>query len=1114
MIRSRFRSACVIIVTLLLGVGAALAQEPPLLLRSPALSRDRIAFAFAGDLWIVDRSGGEARRLTTGVGVEQDCVFTPDGAQIAFTGEYDGNVDVFLVPAQGGIPRRLTYHPGNDEVVGFSPDGKRVIFRSSRESFARPSQLYTVPIEGGFPTRIPLPMAAQGSLSPDGSRLAYVPIKHFQRAWKRYRGGQTGAIWIAQLSDSSIVDRIPRQNSNDLSPMWIGQTVYFLSDRNGPVSLFAYDTRDKKVTQVVPNTGLDIKSASPGPGGIVYEQFGELYVYDLELGRSQRVPVRLAGDLPEVRPQFKRISSASLREPALSPTGVRAVFQVRGEIITVPREKGVIRNLTNTPGVAERDPAWSPDGKFIAYFSDESGEYALHLRDQKGTDAVRKIDLGSASSFFYSPVWSPDSKKIAYTDKRLNLWYVNIDGGKPILVDKNPYDSRSLNPTWSPDSRWLAYCRQSRNHIHDLFIYSLEEAKSRRVTDSMADVRLPAFDAGGKYLYFTSSTDVGLAAGGLDMTSMDRRVTRSVYAVVLRSADSSPLAPESDEEKVAEKPAEPAATPPATQPVATSPATQPAATRSAATQPARKGVLVRIDFENIDQRIIALPIPTRTYVRLEAGKANELYLLENTASETGSALHKFDLAKRRLEKVLDNVRTFRLSHNNEKMLVQQGESWSIVSTVAIRPGEGVLRLSGLQLYVDPRAEWRQMYQEVWRIERDFLYDPNHHGLDLKAAQSKYSRYLDGLASRGDLNYLFEEMLGELSLGHVYIRGGDVPQPRRNRGGLLGADYAIENGRYRFKRVYHGENWNPQLTAPLTQPGVNVVAGEYLLAVSGRELRASDNLFSFFEETAGQPIVLKVGPNPDGAGAREVTVVPIDSESSLRLRAWMDSNRRKVDRLTAGRVAYVYLPDTASNGYTNFNRYYFAQIGKEGAIIDERFNGGGKVADYMIDYLRRPLLCGWTSRDGGDTTTPLAAIFGPKAMIINEFAGSGGDALPWMFRKLAIGPLVGKRTWGGLVGIGGYPELIDGGSVTAPHFAFFNPEGTWDVENHGVTPDIEIEWDPAAWRQGRDPQLEKAVEVVLDERRRTPPAKPKKPAYPNYHSQGPSAGAAGNGAAGR
>ena len=1083
---------------LLCATSIGWAQDKPLLMRGPTLSKTQIVFSYAGDLWSVGRDGGVANRLTTGVGRESGPLFSPDGQWIAFTGEYDGNVDVYVMPASGGEPRRLTYHPGVDQLAGWTPDGKSVLFASGRiAETGRTSQLFTMPVDGVNPALVPLPMAFEGSYSANGSRLAYVPLPRGFGAWKRYRGGMATSILIADLSDSSI-EKVPRTDSNDFNPMWVGDKVYFLSDRQGPATIFSYDTATKKVTQALPNQGPDIKSAAAGPDAIVYEQFGSLNLYDLKSGKTKKVEVTINGDIASVRPKFEKIGNRILNA-GLSPTGARALFEARGEILTVPAEKGDARNLTNTTGVAERDPAWSPDGKWIAYFSDESGEYALHLRQQSGMGEVRKISLGNPSSFFYSPTWSPDSKKIAFTDKRLNLWYVDLDKGTPVKVDTSRRGG-GFNPSWSPDSRWVAYTKPLESWYNAVFIYSLEDGKINQVTDGLSDARSAAFDKSGKYLYFMASTDIGPGIFGFDMSSYPHQPTRSAYIVVLKKTDPSPLAPESDEEKIADDKktddkkddGQGEKKPDAS-----------AAVAKTGDKPDDKKAppRVTIDFDRIGQRILALPIPARNYVGLTAGNTNAIFLAELPAASpgvTGVTLHKFDLEKRKLEKVLDNVSNFDLSANGEKMLLRQGDNWFITSTtLPVKPGEGKIKTEEMEVYVDPRAEWRQMYHETWRIERDFFYDPNHHGLDLQAAEKKYEPYLSALTHRSDLNYLFQEMLGELTVGHLYVQGGDVPDPKHVPGGLLGADYTIEQGRYRFAKIYDGENWNPQVRAPLTQPGVNVQQGEYLLAVNGRNLTANENIYSFFQNAANKQVIIRVGPNADVAGSREVTVIPVASEGGLRNLAWIEGNRRKVDQMSGGKLAYIWLPDTAGGGYTNFNRYYFAQLNKQGAVIDERFNGGGSAADYIIDYLKKPLNSYWAVRDGEDFRQPFGTMPGPKAMIINEYAGSGGDLMPWMFRRQAIGPLIGKRTWGGLVGIGGYPPLIDGGSVTAPHFAFYTPEGKWEIENHGVAPDVEVEMDPKAWRQGRDPQLEKSVEVVLEALRKTPPLQPKRPAYPNY-----------------
>ncbi len=1091
----------IISVILVFAVVMAGASETPRLFQQPTLSRTSIVFAYGGDLWTVPRDGGAAERLTSSTGVEKNPFFSPDGKLIAFTGQYDGNTDVFLVPASGGVPLRLTSHPGADEVVGWSPDGKRIIFRSTRKNQFGVSELFTVGPEGGQPEALPMPTGRQVSFSPSGDRMAYVPKTQWQAAWKRYMGGQTLPIWIVDAATLKV-EKVPRENSNDTDPMWIGDKIYFLSDRTGPITLFVYDTGARTVTRVLENTGLDIKSASAGPGAIVYEQFGSINLFDTATGKTHPAAITIEGDFPEVRPHYVKVGGR-IAEAAISPTGARAVFEARGEILTVPAEKGDIRNLTNTPDVMERDPAWSPDGKSIAYFSDASGEYVLHIIDQAGKGPVRKISLSDSPSFFYRPVWSPDGKKIAFNDKHLNLWYVDLAGGKPVKVDTTYYFNPGFawNFSWSADSRWLTYNKQLKNHLCVIMAYSLETGAPVRITDGMSDARFPAFDKSGKYLFFTASTDVGLTPGWLNMTSMDRPITRSVYVCVLGKDLPSPLAPESDEEKVPEKgPADKPAT--ADKGKKDKPAAGAADEAKTGETPAR----TVIDIEGISQRILALPIPSRNYVALAAGKEGTIYLQETPVVQVSSAnyggatrsLSRFDLASRKFEKFLDNVSSFVVSGDGSKVLYWQGGQFVIVPAAGpVEPGKGVLRTAEMEVYVDPRAEWKQMYHEAWRIERDFFYDPGLHGLDLKTIEARYAPYVDGLISRGDLNYLFEEMLGELTCGHVFVGGGDLPRPEVVPVGLLGADYEIDNGRYRFARVYDGENWNPAARAPLTQPGINVKPGEYLLAVNGRDVRAPREIYSYFEATAGKQTVLKVGPRPDGSGSRDVTVVPVRSDTGLRRLAWIEDNRRKVDKLSGGRLAYVHLPDTAEGGFTSFNRFYFAQVGKEGAIIDERFNGGGLIADYIIDYMKRPLQGYFAARDGADYQTPVGSIYGPKVMLINEYAGSGGDMMPWLFRDAKIGHLVGTRTWGGLVGMAGAASLMDGGQVGAPQSGFWNPNGTWDVENHGVDPDIMVEQDPAAVRSGGDPQLEKAVKVCLELLEKNPLPKHTKPAYPDY-----------------
>jgi len=1102
---TRQRIAICIGLSLVVTGLARAAEGAPLLAQTPTLSTTDVVFVYGGTLWTVPRGGGAARQLTTG-GHERSPVFSPDGRWLAFTAQYDGNVDAYVMPSGGGEPKRLTWHPGNDVAVGWTPDGKSVLFSSNRDSYADFHRLYTVPATGGPATVLPMWRGETASFSPDGTRVAYVPNLIWQTAWKRYRGGQTTPIDLVRLSDLAL-EKVPRENSNDSHPAWVGDTVYFLSDRDGPVTLFAYDTRAKTVRRVIENQGLDIKSLSAGPDALVYEQFGEIHLFNPATGSGKKLDITIVGDLPAVRPHFEKVGE-KIQTGRISPHGARALFEARGEILTVPAKKGDIRNLTRSTAVAERDPAWSPDGKSIAFFSDESGEYALHVVDASGGGSTKRIDLGSPPSFFYEPIWSPDSRRIAYTDKRLNLWYVEVGKGTPVKVATDRYEDPSggFSARWSPDGQWLAYTKLLESHLRAVFVYSLAAKKETQITEGLGDARSPVFDRDGKSLYFTVSTDLGLSSGWLDLSSFQHPVLRSVYAAVLKKGDPSPVAPLSDEEKDEKKEAKEADKGDKGKPAGEDSAVAKGGKSDKPDEADEKPVKVTIDLDGIGQRIVALPIPAANFVALDAGKAGTLWVSETVDvprldGPPALSISKFDVATQKTEPYLSGVTSFVLSAGGDQALYRQGPGWFIAATeMAPKPGDGALTLDAMEVYVDPRAEWNQMYREVWRIERDFFYDPHYHGLDLAAAEKKYTPYLAGLGGRADLNYLFDEMLGELTVGHMFVGGGDFGSPTEVKGGLLGADYEIDSGRYRFAKVYDGENWNPDLLAPLTQPGVEVKKGEYLLAVEGREVRPPADVYSYFENTAGKQIKIKVGPHADGQGAREVTVVPLPTEQKLRNRAWEEDNRRKVDTLSGGKIAYVHVPDTNVGGYVNFNRFYFAQVGKLGAVIDERYNHGGQVADYIVDQLKRPLRNCVISREGEPFCSPLAQIYGPKTMIINEMAGSGGDALPWMFKQDQVGPLVGTRTWGGLVGIYNYPTLLDGGTVTAPRVAIYGLHGEWEVENHGIAPDIEVENDPASVAAGHDRQLEKAVEVTLEALKKNPVVIPVHPPYPNYHKE--------------
>lgn len=1050
------------------------------LLRHPTVSRDSIAFEYAGDLWIVGRSGGQARRLTSTPGAEIDPYFSPDGSQIAFTSTVAGNTDVYVVPAAGGNPKRLTYHPGVDRARGWTTDGQRVIFTSGRTSAPQQAyfRLWTVGLDGGLPDPLPMPRAFSGVYSPDGRRIAYdeittafIPAWYEASMWRHYRGGRTHPVQVLNLNDNSV-EKLPWNNSNDTLPMWIGNTIYFLSDRNYTTNVFAYRTDTKQVSQLTHHDDFDVMTASAGPDAVVYEQAGYIYLLDAKSGKSQKVNIEVTGDLPWARPQFKKVVSM-IRSSTLSPTGVRAAFEARGEIFSVPTEKGDYRNLTQSPGAHDRSPAWSPDGAQLAWLSDASGEYQLMVGDPLGLTTPRTIALPS-TAFFSAPAWSPDGKNILLQDNHRNLWMIEVAGGKANKIDTDNYPDpgRSFDAIWAPDSKWVAYSKNLPSRLRAIFIYSLTDTKSHQITDGLADSISPAFDAGGKYLYFMASTNFGPSTGWLEMSSIDRPVRRAIYLAVLGASEPSPLLPETGDEPP-KPPTPPEGAPPQPQPQ-TSPPT--AAPRTAN---------VRIDFDQIGQRIISVNIPPGDYSNLVAGAAGSFFYTEPISTAPGAALRlqRYQLRERTAAPFLEGIRSYSLSADKKKLLYQNaaggGTSWGVVPTdrpAPVRVGDGPLNLAQLEMQVDPRAEWEQIYRETWRIQREYFYDAKFHGADWQAVYEKYRPLLAHVGHRTDLSYLIATIGGELTVGHSYLQGtGDMPGEDPVSVGLLGADFALENGRYRIKRIYTGENWNPELRAPLSAPGIQVAEGDYLLEVNGRPLTPPTNLYSMFEGTANRQTLIRINKTPSIEGSRVVTVIPVASEDGLRTRAWIEDNRRTVDKLSNGRLAYVWLPNTGGPGYTYFTRYYYAQQDKEGAIIDERYNQGGQVADYIINELDRKLMGYFAQRDGEPATSPIAGIYGPKVMIINESAGSGGDALPYMFHLRKLGPLVGTRTWGGLVGTLGFPSTIDGGGITAPNLAFYDLSGKWAVENEGVAPDIEVEYTPAAVIKGTDPQLERAVQ---------------------------------------
>ena len=1058
------------------------------LLTQPAVSAGRIAFAYANDLWVANVDGSAVRRLTSHPGIEGNPRFSPDGKWVAFSGEYDGNTDIHIVAAEGGVARRLTWHPGEDLPQGFTPDGAAVVFTSPREVHTmRYRQLYTVPVGGGAVSKLPIPNASEATYAPDGQHIVYQPLAEAFTQWKHYRGGQASRLLVFDTK-TYAVEQIPqpKDRANDTDPMWVGDKVYFLSDRNGELNLHSFDPKTKQVAQLTQFKDFPIVGATAGAERIIFEQAGYLHLFDPATARANRLKVGVPADLLETRPRFVK-GTKYVRAASLSPTGARVALDVRGEIITVPAEKGDDRNLTRSSAAHDRFPAWSPDGKSIAWFSDESGEYQLFIQQQDGKGTPRRIKLTGAG-FYADPKWSPDSARIAFTDNSRSLYVLDVASGAVTKISTQPLYSPGTydqaNHAWSPDSKWLAYVRLTPTYMRQIHLWSVDSKQSHPLTDGLSDAASPVFDPNGKYLYFLASTNAGPVQDWFSMSNADMRLTSNIYLAVLAKGIPSPLARESDEEKAEEPEAKPEEKKEETK-----------------DEKAPAKVTVKVDVDGLTQRIVAFPLDAAGYDSLQVGKTGEIYYLRaagglGRAGADGAALHRYTLEKRKDESLVDDVDRYEISRDAKKVLLDIGDNLIVASLgEKIDASKNKLALDRVEVKIDPRAEWSQIYNEAWRINRDYFYDPNFHGADWNAMRTKYAAFLPDVSVRQDLNRVMRWMSSELAVGHHRLGGGDSLANTDTRpGGLLGADYSVENGRYRFRKVYGGLNWNPELRSPLTEPGVDVKAGEYLLAVEGKELQYPENLYSRFERTAGRFTEITVGPSPDGKGSRTVQVVPIENEAQLRNRAWVEGNLRRVTEATNGRVAYVYVPNTSTAGHEYFKRYFFPQADRDAIIVDERHNGGGQVADYYIDILRRPFISNWAFRYGDDLKTPLASIQGPKVMLIDETAGSGGDLLPWMFRKLQLGTLVGKRTWGGLVGVLGFPTLMDGGVITAPNLAFWTEEG-FGVENEGVPPDVEVEQTPADVIAGRDPQLEKAIEIALRELKANPPRKPVRPAFP-------------------
>lgn len=1039
-------------------------SQGPLLLENPTVSRTKIAFSYAGDIWVVDRSGGTAQRLTTSPAREVFPTFSPDGSQVAFArlnpsaGPFGW--DVYVASIAGGEARRVTYHPDLDFPLNWTLDGQRILILSFRNRTSTlGGRLYTVPVQNGFATEVPVPRGWQGSFSPTGDRIAYTPLINTREvySWRNYRGGATGRIWLVKLSDAST-EVIPHGNFNDTDPMWIGDKVYFVSDRAGTENLFSYDTVKKTVAQLTHFEKYGVKSASSNGESIVFNQGGAIHLFNPQTNQEGSIEVRVSGDFPELKP--RKIESAPWTNWAgLSPGATHLLLGIRGEVFTGNAASGEITNITKTARAVERSPVWSPDGKWIAYFSDESGEMELCLQVAPA-GAVRRIPIEKKSSLYNELVWSPDSKKLVFSDSHFALWYFELEKNAARRLDTTRYTDGdpSFQPSWSPDSGWLTYSKYGVNRVRSITLYSFETSKTTTITSPHIDAQQPLFDNNGKYLYFIGSNRTGLVESqSMSGFPFRGQVTRNLYAVVLNANESSPLL-------VDEK--------------------------TAATKTNR----LVIDLEKISERIVFMPFWPPSANRIMVGKPGALFIVE------GGTVHKFVNGKPALEKFVEGAGVYRISSDGGHLALRRQGVWSIVSTDAPpKPEDGRLKLNPIELTIDPREEWQQMFAEAWRRLRENFYDPNLHGQDLAKLQAHYAAYLPNVSTREDLNTLFKEMFSHISVSHMGIFGGDVAVPQGGVNetiGLLGADIEIDSGRYRIKRILRGDNTR-RISSPLMQPGVNIKVGEYVLAVDGEEIRADESFYRYFLNRANKPVSLKVAAAADAKGARTVSVIPIPSEMQLRNYEWVEGNRLRVAELSGGKLGYIYLPDTSDAGYNIFNLDFYAQLDKQGLIVDGRFNEGGRAADYIIDTLKRVPLQRARLRDAEDVRIPTGIISGPKVLLTNEMAGSGGDSLPWMWQQAKIGPVVGTRTGGAGIGASTL-QLIDGGSFRVPDWGWYDPStGTWLMENRGVTPDYELEIMPPEWRAGRDPQLEKAVQLALDALKKTKVPTSKRPPYPVY-----------------
>lgn len=1053
-----------------LFLSASIFAQGTQLLRQPDISDTHVTYTYGSDVWVSKLNSKEAKRITSTAAVESNPYFSPDGKWIAFSSNRSGTNSVYMVATEGGDAKRLTWHPNGAQVRGWSNDGKHILYASSRETAPRPyNRLWTISTQGGAPQLLTSQWGFDGCFSPDGKQLVIDKMSRWDSEWRAYRGGQNTPLILLDLATSEE-ELLPNESTTDIQPLWIGDLIYFLSDRDLVSNIWSYNTKTKELVQVTSFKGSDIKWLAGHKNSLAYERSGNIHVMDVTNTVSKQLEINVIGDFPWAATKWEDVST-SARSESLSPNGKRAIMESRGEIFTVPVEFGDARNITKSSGAADRAPIWSPKGDQLAWFSDTNGKgYALMLSSQDGMSTPQRIDIGE-SKMAWNPSWSPDASHIAFVDDDVRLRVVNLKTKaiKTIDVGGINIERGSIDMNWSPDSNWIAYAKSGSNNFRQIFIWSLKDDVTKPVTDNFADSFSPTWDLNHKQFYFLASTEVALGSGWANTSAMTSNPEYGAYIVNLSKNDDSPFKPKSDEETIKKDTTSKADI--------TKKGKKKGKDAENKTTPKK---VVKIDFDGFNRRTLAMPVPVRNYRFVVAGPEGTVFIAERVQNNRGVSLKKFTLKEQKAKDFLSEASSVSISSNGKHMLAKVKDQWKVIETKGASGEKGKSLKVKLQMKLDRSAEWKQMFEEAWRYERDYFYDPNMHGRDWNVVYKRYAPLVPFIKHRSDLTYILDQVNGELSVGHSFVFGGDFPDVERSQVGMLGADLVVDNNHWKIQRIYTTESWNPGLTGPLDAPGLNIKQGYYLVGINGEELTASDNVYEHLDGTSGKQTILHINSKASFEGSWKEIVKPIQSENSLRQRTWVEDNRRIVDKLSNGRLGYVWVPNTGGPGFVSFNRYYFAQQDKEGAVIDERFNGGGLLDDYMVDLMTRSLRASLTNEvpNGKPMRLP-AGILGPKVLLINELAGSGGDFFPWVFRQQKAGKLIGMRTWGGLVKSSVHYRLVDGGALTSPDNAVFDPiNNKWIAENEGVAPDIEVRQDAVSLSNGKDPQLERAVTELL------------------------------------